>query len=662
MIGQTHVGHRGAGLSSGRRPRGPLFGLRLLSLLFLTVAVHPAAAEVSSIKISSRTPFASGMTFGADIGGYERIDGIATGTLDPGAKALRGLSDLSLAEHGPDGLVHYSVGFTILKPVNAGQQPRRLLYEPVNRGAKLLLPWFNASPETGLASVNDPRSIKDAGNGFLFRHGYTVIWSGWEEGQVPARDGSLYASLPHARSKTASISRMMRFAWVPGGRGVPEAGPITLPYAVDAGRLNESRLAMRCSPNAAFQPVGQSFWKIDAKSRTVTITKDNKPGCQYSLHYVAMDSTVNGLGFVVVRDLMSFFKYDRRENPVRASLYASGGSQVIALGISQTGRFLRHFLSLGMNRDAGDRKVFDGMFIHIGGAGRTFANGAFTLPGTTVSSYFDAGYPESWYPFSYAATPDRQGGQPRALIGDESFAPKIIETNTGSEYWQKGAALLHTTTDGKSDLVLPDWVRLYFFAGVEHAGRPGLRSVKGLCQNPSSPLDPSPVMRALLVRLSDWIDGAALPPPSKIPRIADGSLVPQEKLNWAAHAPAPMADVIPLGVDANADPAPNNKQRSYPVLLPQLGPDGNEVAGIKLPEVGLSLGRFTGWNRFAPPFPTDGLCDRTGSAEEPVSPPQDIDAVKIDNYLKSLVLQGFLLDDDVPQLAARLGKLYTLSQ
>ena len=46
----------------------------------------------------------------------------------------------------------------------------------------------------------------------------------------------------------------------------------------------------------------------------------------------------------------------------------------------------------------------------------------------------------------------------------------IFYTNTGVEYWGGGrvASLVHSTPDGKNDLIPPDNVRVYFFAGTQH--------------------------------------------------------------------------------------------------------------------------------------------------------------------------------------------------
>jgi len=46
---------------------------------------------------------------------------------------------------------------------------------------------------------------------------------------------------------------------------------------------------------------------------------------------------------------------------------------------------------------------------------------------------------------------------------------------------------------------------------------------------------------------------------------------------------------------------------SYRVLVPQVNADGNDASGIRLPEVAVPLGTFTGWNVTGPQFTDAGL-------------------------------------------------------
>ena len=53
--------------------------------------------------------------------------------------------------------------------------------------------------------------------------------------------------------------------------------------------------------------------------------------------------------------------------------------------------------------------------------------------------------------------------------------------------------------------------------------------------------------------------------------------------------------------------------RPYRVLVTQVDADGNETAGVLLPDIAAPLGTYTGWNLYKAPFPEGELCDRDGT-------------------------------------------------
>ena len=130
-------------------------------------------------------------------------------------------------------------------------------------------------------------------------------------------------------------------------------------------------------------------------------------------------------------------------------------------------------------------------------------------------------------------SPSRTG----ALMRGDDSDPKLIETNTSTEYWQKGASLLHTDPDGTRDVALPANVRGYYLPGTQHGGKAGMPRDAGPCTNPRNWHDPMPAIRALLVALDEWVVNGREPPPSRLPRIADGTLVRAESVAWPKLAP-----------------------------------------------------------------------------------------------------------------------------
>ena len=96
------------------------------------------------------------------------------------------------------------------------------------------------------------------------------------------------------------------------------------------------------------------------------------PGKIYEVIYRAKNPVVVGTGLAAVRDVISWLKHDSTSLvPTRYG---------IAYGVSQTGRFLRHFLYQGFNVDERGRIAYDGVFAHTAGAGRGSFNHRFAQP------------------------------------------------------------------------------------------------------------------------------------------------------------------------------------------------------------------------------------------------------------------------------------------
>src|SRR5712692_10161858 len=148
--------------------------LTIVALCLTAACVSPAAARVERLEIVSRQPFAAGTEFG-HAGAYEKLRGRAFFALDPNAAANAPIADLKLAPRNDRGLVIFSADFLVLRPVDSARGNGTLLYEVNNRGNIAMLGQLNEAP----FSRNDPTTCVDAGNGFLFRQGFTLVWSGW---------------------------------------------------------------------------------------------------------------------------------------------------------------------------------------------------------------------------------------------------------------------------------------------------------------------------------------------------------------------------------------------------------------------------------------------------------------------------------------------------
>ena len=129
---------------------------------------------LTSLEINTRQPLAAGHAFG-DVGPYLQLDGTAHFAVDPDHPQNQGITDLALAPRDGDGLVHFSADFRILAPEDPRRGNRRLLFDVPNRGNRLALRMLDRA-----MSQTVPGAPLDVGDGFLMRHGYTVVWCGWQ--------------------------------------------------------------------------------------------------------------------------------------------------------------------------------------------------------------------------------------------------------------------------------------------------------------------------------------------------------------------------------------------------------------------------------------------------------------------------------------------------
>jgi hypothetical protein len=347
-----------------------------------------------------------------------------------------------------------------------------------------------------------------------------------------------------------------------------------------------------------------SGWKFE-NARTIRLLPEGtrpEPGALYELTYKAKDPKVLGIGFAATRDLVSRLRQE------------GGFKAAFAEGISQSGRFLRDFIHEGFNQDEAGGKVFDGVLAHISGVGRVFLNWEFGQPARTNTQHEDHLFPENAFPFSSARFTDPATGRSGTLLRGDGFDPLLIEVNTSTEYWQKGASLLHTDPLGQHDATLPATTRVYMVAGTQHAGRAGLKADKGHCANLRNPHNPAPALRALFVALDEWATAGVAPPDSRVPRLAGGTLVPSDRTGFPA---IPGVKVV-REVNALArfedwvEPKPEGGPQYRP-LVARVDADGNETSGIRLPDIAVPLATYTGWNLYAPPYPEGELCDRDGT-------------------------------------------------
>ncbi len=556
-----------------------------------------------SVTIQTIERLADGAPFG-QAGAYERVTATARGEVDPEAACNRSIALLDKAPRNARGMVDYQTDVFVLRPSDPLKGNRRLLYEVNNRGRKMLFSTLADAPLGG----NDPRSAADLGNGFPLQLGFTIVWSGWDPDAPRAKMG-LALTAPVATNDGSPIVQAVRDEFVSGTRvGVLESFKLSHEAAsVDPVR---ARLSVRERASDAPQVLAESQWSfVDRRTIRLCDGQMPRPGFLYEFHYDAVNPKVQGLGFAATRDVVSFLRNDC------AALALTGCpmSHALAVGISQAGRYLRDHIGQGFNRDEQGRRVFDGVLSHIAGVGRVFLNAPFAQPARTCTQHEDHGFPENAFPFSSTTMHDPLTGCAGALLRLDGSDPLLIEVNTSTEYWQKGASLLHTDPMGKQDVNLPENVRAYLIAGTQHGGRAGTPSDSGPAINPRNPHNPMPAVRALLVALDEWVVSGTPPPPSRVPRFADATLVGPGETGFPAIPGVAVVratnQIAPPGDWVNPAPA----SQFYRSLVCKVDADGNEVAGIRLPDVAVPLATYTGWNEYRQPYPAGEMADRDGS-------------------------------------------------
>lgn len=561
----------------------------LLSLFLLPPLAPEGFAAVVRVEVTAREDLLGGKRFGP-AGSYEKVAARVHFALDPSNAHNRAIVDLDRAPRNDQGAVEFLADVVVLRPKERARSNGALLIDVPNRGGSLS--WRGAA-----ASESEVDT-------WYLRQGYTLASVGW---QFDVREGPnlLRLAAPIARgiqgrvrsdfivverSNEHTVAHVIQGAI--GGTGYPVADRAA-PDAV---------LTERDGPTAPRRTIPRERWRF-ADDRTVHFDDGFVPGRLYEVIYTASDPAVVGAGFAAVRD----FADDCKRNPDALA----PATRVYGFGISQTGRFLRHFVDQGFNASESGAKVFDGLLVYVAGAGRGSFNHRFAQPSRDSQTFSPSLYPNDLFPFTDAPTIDPVSGRREGLLDRaraDGVVPKIFYVNTAYEYWSRGASLIHTTPDGTADVEPPDEVRIYFLPGVPHVPGPfppGHRPIPEIVgQQPENPNSYAPFRRALLAALDGWVRGEEPPPPSSYPRLADHTLVPVSALavkqvNGAAF---PREAYQPYELDLGPDwsrgltAEPPRVLGAYPTLVPQVRPDGNEISGIHRPELDAPLATYTGWN------------------------------------------------------------------
>jgi hypothetical protein len=568
---------------------------------------------------------AGGQAFGA-VGPYEQLDGTVAFAVLPTHPANRGITDLQLAQQDATGLVHGTADFRLLRPVEPQRGNHRLLFDILNRGRGLALRNLNSAPDVAAHEPLHP------GNGFLMRQGYTVAWCGWQH-DAPDAPGIMRLRPPEAVTPAGPVSGKLVVTFQLNT-------PVQTHYLAD--RLHraypshdlhdqEAMLTEQEHEDAPERIVPRQQWSfarlVDGRvvpdAAYVYMAAGFQPGKIYQVIYTTTGAPVVGFGLLATRDMASYLRYG---SPADGNPCAGEITHAYSFGVSQSGRFLRTFLYLGLNYDEQDRPVFDGFIPHVAGGKRGEFNQRFAQPSSQASRS-----PNNLFPFSDVAQTDPATGRTDGLLSRltaRGTLPKVMHTYTSSEYWGGHGALVHLDVTGTRDLKIPEAVRIYHFGGTQHPlGSLPLRDTdpSNGCrgQQPFNWIDYRPLLRAALVNLDRWVSAGALPPPSRYPRLDDGTAVPPEHLQDifgrlpGVHFPAPLRYIMRLDFgpqEGIASNVPAVIGKPYPCFVPAVDQDGNEICGIRLPFHSVPLATYTGWNVRHPTIGGGGQVLASGGA------------------------------------------------
>ena len=598
----------------------------------LLVAASTADAHITKIAITEKqSPTFGGYAF-KGVGQYEKLVGKAYGELDPNDPKNSVIVDIKLAPRNARGMVEYAFDFYILKPIDLTKGNHKMMYEPPNRGRKTHEALNRGAGGNDPGATTDPEELVDT---FLLPRGYTMVWSGWD---AAAGDRSanynMTITLPVAKNADGSPITGPAYEYIVSG-----AAGYELSYPAATLDQSKATLTHRVHLDDAPQVVPAGGWAYDAHGTSIHLMPAGTrftAGDIYELSYTAKDPTVNGIGFAAVRDFNAFLRYEKADGSGNANPLAGDVTRVYTEVQSQPGRMLNDFRNLGFNQAENGKIVFDGMMQWVAAGDGINMNYRFSQPGRTERNRQDQLYAEGVFPFANQHLSDpisgRSGGRYDACEKTKT-CPLAMEIYSSNEYWVKGASLMHTDTMGTKDLPEHPQTRLYLISGHQHGG-PGNPAAKGACQQFQNPLDSAPVQRALWDALDQWSTKGTLPPPSMVPRLADGTLVPAMPQSAAGFPKIPgvtytglkstryllnygphfyQTGIMTVNPPVMATPFFENKANGpiYPTFVPKTDADGNEIAGVRLPDVSVPLATYTGWALRAGAQANDG-CEGTG--------------------------------------------------
>ena len=550
---------------------------------------------VTRFEVTLRRPLAGGCAFG-DAGRYEELVGRLHFSVDPRHVANRAITDVALAPLDAAGRVAFAADVSILLPADRARMGRRFLLDVVNRGNTVTVPNFNHATRPAFGPGSDPHPPIDVGDGWLMRRGWVVVSCGWQCDLPPGVPGLLRLQAPEALGPDGRRLTGRVYVQLQAPVDVPDfllSDRGHEPY--DAADLDEpgAVLVVRDQPDGPAETLPRARWRfarveggrVIPDARHIYLAGGFTKGRIYQLAYTAAGARVLGLGMAALRDCAAWLKHGSAAEGNRA---AGALRHAYAYGRSQTGRLLRTMIHHDLNADEAGRRALDGIIANVAGGMLGEFNDRFGQNSKDRPAMMD-----HFEPFQV---------EPRGGL-------KVFYTNTSFEYHRGDASLIHTDPAGTRDVEHGPDVRVYHFAGTEHGlGVWPPADAQAVAADPRGWAERSQhlrgvvnygrLLRACLVNLDRWVTEGAPPPPSRHPRVGDGTAVDPAALaavfGRIPGARYPSHYARPRRQDFST--LPPRPGPAYGMSVSAVDDDGNERAGIALPEVGVPLATHTGWN------------------------------------------------------------------
>ena len=525
------------------------------------------------------------------------------------------IADIALAPRNDDGLVEFTSDFRIIKPVDNDQGNGRLLLDVLNRGKELALKNLNSAPD------GPPDADPHPGNGFLMRQGYSLVWCGWQH-DVPDVPGLFRCNVPNAYNADGSpVSGKIVVSFQPLAHVDNQflSDRDHQPYPTNHLESWDSVLTVQEHEDAPESVIPREKWAfarlVDGRripdAAHVTMDDGFEAGKVYRVVYETSHAPLVGLGLLATRDIVAWLRHGKADAAGSANPLAGALGRAYAYGRSQSGRFLRQMLHLGLNRDEEGRIVFEGMLPNVAGGKMGEFNVRFGQP-SSLSNRSVNNLP----PFLDLEPRDLETGEGDGILAEvtrRGVAPKVIYTNTSSEYWGGHGALAHVsgrlhrmtprcpTTCARGCSAGRSTARLAcrFPIPTRTTGARGTQALNYV--------DYRPLMRAALVHLDNWVTHneatsklMGIPGMRTIPslrpvklaeffRAVPGRGVPRRTTKFMRRLDFGPDRAVPTVI-------PPDIGEAYPSLVSAVDADGNETGGIRLPAIAVPLATYTGWN------------------------------------------------------------------